>query len=215
MKSALDFYERALSDLGGAGPIQVRFRDGHLAPMPVARYLAGADAHDRELLADVAGPVIDVGCGPGRHLAALTSRGVFALGVDISPVAVARARRGGSRAVVADVFGVVPGAGTWATALLLDGNIGIGGQPDRLLSRLGALLCADGVILAELEPPQAPTGTALARIEAGGDASDWFPWARVSVSEISDVAADAGMTVERTWQCGERWFARLRSAPGG
>ena len=42
------------------------------------------------------GPVLDVGCGPGRHLHALARRGVFGLGVDLSPVggrAGARRRR--------------------------------------------------------------------------------------------------------------------------
>ena len=37
-------------------------------------------------------PVLDLGCGPGRHLAALRRRGKRGLGVDLSPVAVEFAR---------------------------------------------------------------------------------------------------------------------------
>ena len=224
MKNPLELYEQALTltaALGAAGrvdsrePMQVRFADGSLAPLAASRYMSAADPLDRELLAGIAGPVLDVGCGPGRHLHALTAQGVYALGVDLSAVAVEYACARGARAVVGDVFGEVPGAGEWATMLLLDGNIGIGGEPERLLSRLGALLASDGTVLAELEAPGTDTRTTLARIENDSEFSHWFPWARVSVSQIDGTATLAGMTVEAKWQCGERWFARLRSTSGG
>ena len=38
-------------------------------------------------------PVIDVGCGPGRHVAELAARGAIALGIDISAAAAATAAR--------------------------------------------------------------------------------------------------------------------------
>jgi SAM-dependent methyltransferase len=201
---------------GNASPGEpmVRFADGSVAPLAVTRYLSFADPFDRELLDGIAGPVLDVGCGPGRHLHALTARGVYALGVDLSPLAVEYACRRG-RAVVGDVFGEVPGAGEWATTLLLDGNIGIGGQPKRLLSRLRSLLRSDGTVLAEVEAPGTDTTTTLARIESDTDVSVWFPWARVSVSEIGAIAELAGLSVEAKWQCGERWFARLGSNSAG
>ncbi len=165
---------------------------------------------DARLLDGVAGPVLDVGCGPGRHLRALTARGEFALGVDLSPVAVALACDGGGRAIVADVFDVLPGEGTWRTALLLDGNIGIGGSPHRLLARLRSLLADGGTVLVELEPPGEIGCSLRARIETDQEASGWFHWARVSASEIGSVARAAGLRAEPAWTCGDRWFARLR-----
>lgn len=218
MREALQIYERALAGDGApASPhgAHVRFDDGSLHQFPVARYLGPADRHDRSLLADLAGPVLDVGCGPGRHLRALTAQGVYALGVDLSPMAVALARIGGARAIVGDVFGEVPGAGSWRTALLLDGNIGIGGQPQRLLGRLRGLLDPEGIVLVELGRPGSGSGSARARLEAGAECSRWFPWARVPAEEIGSVAGASGLVVEREWSCGERWFARLRFRDSG
>ena len=84
--------------------------------------------------------MLDLGCGPGRHLAALRALGKRGLGVDLSPVAVALARDRGADAINGSLWANVPG--TWRTILLLDGNIGIGGNPVALLRRAGELLAA-------------------------------------------------------------------------
>jgi len=214
MSEALTLYGRALNEaVVTSGPVSplVRFEDGALMPLPVVRYVGTADELDLRLLDDVRGPVLDVGCGPGRHLRALSARGVRALGIDLSPTAIALARSDGARAVVADIFGEVPGSGNWRTALLLDGNIGIGGDPVRLLRRLRSLLSSDGVGLVELEPPSSVRRAGRARLEHDGESSGWFAWARVAAGDLAAIAAEAGMTVEREWSCAERWFARLRS----
>jgi len=49
------------------------------------------------LLGDVSGPWLDLGCGQGRHLAALSGRGREVVGVDLSAPLLARARRDGVR----------------------------------------------------------------------------------------------------------------------
>ena len=51
------------------------------------------------LLQSLNGPVLDVGCGPGRLLAAAQSLGLTALGVDTSPEAVRYALGRGARSV--------------------------------------------------------------------------------------------------------------------
>jgi hypothetical protein len=135
---------------------------------------------------------------------------VFALGVDLSEDAVGLARGGGANAIVGSIFGELPGAGTWRTALLLDGNVGIGGAPHRLLRRIAALLEPNGEILVELDPPGAPTGSIRARLEAIDGASAWFPWARVAADEIDEIGQQAGVLVAGQWVDERRWFARLR-----
>ena len=211
MISALRMYGDGLrSGPGSAIRPYARLIDGTAIPLALERYLGPADATDEQLLDGLRGPVLDVGCGPGRHLAALAARGVFALGVDLSPVAVELAVGGGGRAIVGDIFDELPAGGTWRSALLLDGNIGIGGSPVRLLARIGALLDDAGEVLVELDPPGTWTGSTQARLERNGVASAWFPWARVAAPAIAPIARAGGFRVTEIWPLSGRWFARLR-----
>ena len=95
--------------------------------------------------------VLDIGCGPGRIAAALAESGLPSLGIDVSPSALTTATSLGRDR--AGALGVRPaaGRGRWATVLLLDGNIGIGGDPIRLLRRLRELLADDGTAVVELD----------------------------------------------------------------
>jgi SAM-dependent methyltransferase len=199
--------------LEGGPPTRARVRsaDGTLQSLPLDRWVGIADASDAEVLALAAGPVIDLGCGPGRHLAALKASGKVGLGVDLSPVAVHLARRRGATAIPGDVFGSVPHSGRWQTALLLDGNVGIGGAPVALLRRTRELLAPGGAALVELDPPGAPTIRTRIRIEAAGEVSEWFRWARVGVDGIAPLAARAGMPDVEVASAGGRWLALLRS----
>ena len=203
----------AIRHLAAGGPpagARIRTRGGALSPLPVERWVAPADAVDAAVLAEVEAPILDVGCGPGRHLAALTEAGCDALGVDLSPFAVRLARERGGAAVPGSVFGDVPRAGAWRTALLLDGNVGIGGAPAALLRRVAALLADRGVAVVEVGAPGTGAGPMCVRIEAPGLASEWFPWARVSAGEVEGLAARAGFDVEALRSHDGRWFAHLR-----
>lgn len=201
----------AATALGSGPPPRARLRlaDGRLEPLPLDRWLGPCTPADRAVLDRVVGPVLDVGCGPGRLLAALAARGVPALGVDLSPEAVVLARRRGGRAVTGSVFADVPDAGRWRTALLLDGNIGIGGDPAALLRRVAGVLAGGGETIAELSAAGGSSMRQRVRIEAPGEVSDWFPWATVSVDAIGVTAAAAGLRVQSVFQAGGRAFARL------
>src|SRR5271154_7146081 len=63
---------------------RIRFHEGACRDLDIERWLAEADDVDHRLLERVQGPVIDIGCGPGRHVEALTTRQVDALGIDLS-----------------------------------------------------------------------------------------------------------------------------------
>ena len=197
--------------LAAPGDHVLRLADGTARPVPFELWLGAATAADERVLdRALSGPVLDVGCGPGRHVHALARRGVLALGVDISPVAVSLARRRGAAAVEGSVFHRVPGGGLWGSALLLDGNLGIGGDPERLLRRVHSLLRPGGLALVETDPPGWPSTATAARLEGPDATSDWFAWAVVGADGLDALAVRAGRGVVEAWEDGGRWFAALR-----
>jgi SAM-dependent methyltransferase len=214
----LDLYAAAL---GGAALFR-RFPDGHLAPVPVRRWTGGLQAGDESLLDRCLGPSLDVGCGPGRLTAALQRRGLPALGIDVSTAALTLARSAGAAVLRRDVFGAVPGAGRWARLLLADGNIGIGGDPQRLLVRCRELLAPHGLVLVELPDPAGRAGWArpgppTIRLEDdAGRVSSWFRWAEPDAPELARLAVRARLRVVASWTAAGRSFAALgaEESPG-
>jgi SAM-dependent methyltransferase len=216
---ALALYEGAL--LGapeGAGGLHAVGEDGSRRRLPIGRWLGTPDAVEETVLARAVGPVLDIGCGVGRHVVALRRRGVRAVGIEVSAVAVAIARERGAEVIEGSIFAESPTA-AWETALLLDGNIGIGGDAARLLRRAAALLAPSGRVLVELEAPAGAPRTRRVRLEGERAVSHWMPWHFVGVEEIDGLAAGAGLVVRERWRAGDRWFAQLRrdagAGPGG
>ena len=164
---------------------------------------------DTGLLDRCSGPTLDIGCGPGRLTLALNRRGHPALGIDISAAAVRLARARGATALRRDVFAPLPGQGRWRHLLLADGNIGIGGDPHRLLRRCRELLAADGRLHAELAPPGTRSWSGAARISAGAGASEPFPWAVLAADDLPALAAATDWRVQTTWTESGRWLATL------
>jgi SAM-dependent methyltransferase len=211
---ALALYEGAL--LGapeGAGGLHAVGEDGSRRRLPIGRWLGTPDDAEETVLARAVGPVLDIGCGVGRHVVALSRRGVRAVGVEISPVAVAIARERGAEVIEGSIFAALP-TSAWETALLLDGNIGIGGDATGLLRRTAALLAPAGRVLVELEPPADAPHARRVRLEGERAVSHWMPWHFVAVGEIDGLAAGAGLVVDERWCAGGRWFAQLRRGEG-
>ena len=188
----------------------LRSPDGTALAVGAHRWLGPLTVEDDAVLARAVGPVLDVGCGPGRHVLALAERGVVALGIDITPAALDVARRRGAPVLGRSVFDRVPGAGRWSTALLLDGNLGIGGHPEALLGRVTSLLAPGGTVLIELEPPGTTPRAELVRLDIDGVGGPWFAWSAVGAEELSAPATAAGLLVEDVWPTGDRWFGALR-----
>ena len=191
----------------------LRAHTGETLDLDVDRWHAAATAEEHQLLAGLDGPVVDLGCGPGRIVVALASRGVAALGVDSSPVAVALARRRGAPVLQRDVFQPLPHEGRWKTALLFDGTVGIGGDPVRLLSRCRELLAPQGRIVAEVAPPGAGWRRLLTWFERDGRRdSPSFAWAVVGADAVGQVAGAAELDVAHvTCTDSGRWFATLEA----
>jgi SAM-dependent methyltransferase len=203
-----DIYDRAL--LGER--CWLRHRDGRVGQLPIANWIGGhgADHHfDSALLALCVGRTLDLGCGPGRLVTQLVSRGLPALGVDRSAQAVELARRNGAPVLHADIFDPLPFSGDWQTVLLADGNIGVGGDPLLLLARAADLLTHGGRCIVEFDT--APTGVLVdwMRLETSREIGPWFRWASVGIDAAADLARRVGMTVESIHSFGDRVVACL------
>jgi SAM-dependent methyltransferase len=183
--------------------------DGRDLGWRIERWIGHVEPEELHALHKATPPVLDVGCGPGRHVVALARMGVMALGVDIAPVAVGIARARGAPVLERSIFERVPGAGRWGSALLLDGNVGIGGEPEILLRRISALLRPRGRVLVEVDPPGSPTESISVRLD--GVSAGTFPWARVGAGDLETVARPAGFAMEDLWIAQGRWFGCLVS----
>lgn len=182
--------------------------------LPVGRWSGDADERDDAIVAAVLADlgqtgfgqtgqrasVLDVGCGPGRLTAAVAGRGATAVGVDMSPAAVALARARGVHARRADVLRPLPlcWTGRWDRVLLADGNLGIGGDPVMLLRRMRPLLAAGGRVVADVRAHGGVVRGPV-QIEAvdslGNTLGGPMPWAWVGADAAHDLGAAAGLTV--------------------
>ncbi|MEV6485988.1 class I SAM-dependent methyltransferase [Streptomyces sp. NPDC051576] len=195
----------------GRGPLYLRRTDGWLLPLEVERWCAAADAADHEVLRRSQGAVLDVGCGPGRLVAALAAQGRRVLGIDVSEAAVAHTVRLGGQALRRSVFDPVPGEGRWDTALLLDGNIGIGGDPRALLHRMSQLLAPGGMLIAETAVVDVDEQVQVRVADGRGATGTPFPWARLGTPALLRYARAAGWRPDGQWAAGGRSFLALRN----
>lgn len=187
---------------------------------PDNRWATPADDAERafvELVVELdVAPVLDVGCGPGRHVVALAERGIPALGIDVCERALDVARNRGASVLHRSVFDRVPAAGRWGSALLLDGNIGIGADPVRLMRRVAALLRPGGRLLVELDPPGTAADVRRVRLEivAGHGpgtvgVGPWFDFGRLPADQAEASVAHAGLDVVDIWSDRGRHLALL------
>jgi SAM-dependent methyltransferase len=196
-------YDRAL----GGERCWIRHEDGEVRALPAHRWLGArcrldggsADALDEDFDEAVTrmcnGPTIELGCGPARLIARLYDRGIPALGIDRSAAAIRLAGRGGAPALLSDVFEPLPWMGRWQTVLLVDGNVGLGGDPGRILGRAAELLRCGGRCVAEFESDAIGIRARWVRLESACDVGPWFRWASVGVDCAATLAAQVGLTL--------------------
>jgi SAM-dependent methyltransferase len=210
-------YARALQ--AGSAMLTLRPDSGHHRGEPVRfdvrSWCGEASPMERSLLESLQGPVLDVGCGPGRLLAAARPLGLAALGIDTSAEAVRRARGRGARACEQSIFAPVPQSGHWQSVILLDGNIGIGGSVTALLRRCRQLVAPSGTLLVEVEADE-EVDTAYSAVldDERGNRSEPFRWARTGTAGLASRARAGGWTVTAVQRLQGRVFCRLSPRPG-
>ncbi len=207
-------YDRAL----GGERCWIRHEDGEIRPLPAHRWLGECrddepsdEPFDEAVTQMCEAPTIELGCGPARLVARLIRRGIPALGIDRSATAIKLAGRTGAPALLGDVFEPLPGMGRWQTVLLVDGNIGLGGDPRRILGRAAELLCHGGRCVVEFDTEAIGIRARWVRLESDRDVGPWFRWASVGVDSAATLAGQVGLTLTGVRLVGGRVIADLAS----
>lgn len=194
-------------------PVTCGAYDKRVLPLETMRWTALADDVDKLVVSRCQGPVLDLGCGPGRMVQALNEAGVPALGVDMSAVAVEETRSRGALAIQSSLADRLPAEGRWGTVLLMDGNIGIDGDVTALLKRCRMLLVPGGSIVVEVDPRPAWHQTRRVRLTADrAGFSAELTWTRIGAAAVRRLAGFLDLLVVEEWTARDRAFISLQSA---
>ena len=178
--------------------------------MDVSRWNADADETDLTLLRAATGPLLDIGCGPGRMVRAAMDLGLEVLGIDVSPTAIEIATNAGLSVLTRSVFEAIPSEGEWQTALLVDGNIGIGGDVRAMLARCREILAPEGEIVIETHTDARRHRSYFGTLtDTDGGQSESFPWAEIGITPLIGLADAEGLELLQAWTLDGRNFCRL------
>jgi len=180
----------------------------------------------RKAIALARGRVLDIGCGAGRVLLHLQGRGLAAVGIDVSPLAVKVCRLRRARQVLRmSLTQLSRRLGVFDTVVMFGANFGLVGNPRRarwVLRRLHAMTSDDARILAEGHDPYprpgAPrrpgdrqhlayhaanraagrmSGQVRIRIRYQRYATPYFEWLLLSREELRRIVVGTGWRVAR------------------
>ena len=190
---------------------------------------------ERDALAHVEGPVLDLGCGAGRHALHLQERGLEVVAVDHSPGAVDVCRRRGIVDARLGDLSDPPTDKKWRTVLLMCGNLGVAGGWDdtrRLLAELSTTCAEDAVVIADtVDPTETNDPRQLAHIESNCEkgrhrgmsrlrlryremVTPWWDQLNVPKAEMGALVGGTGWSVEVHLEDGIDHLVQLRRRLG-
>ncbi len=185
------------------------YSGGPSLALDLDRWSAEADPVDLLVVSRCEPPVVDLGCGPGRMVVALNRSGRAALGVDMSAVAVTLSRGRGALALQRRISDRLPAEGRWGTVLLMDSNVGLGGDIEALLRRCCDLVGASGLVICEVDPTPDRHEVEQVVLAANG-VTGCLPWARIGAGTLARFGSALDLLVVEEWSAGERAFVTLR-----
>ena len=117
--------------------------------------------YERQAIRFARGKTLDIGCGPGRCLLYLQKKGLTAVGIDISPLAIRVCReRGAYRAILRSITEIGPDLGRFNTVVMFGNNFGLFGsaaRARRLLRTMARMTTPKARIIAESTDPYQTT----------------------------------------------------------
>jgi SAM-dependent methyltransferase len=203
--------------------------------MPPDAFLARPESWanaERQILRHVAsGPVLDLGCGGGRHALYFQDLGLDVTAVDVSPGAIEVSRKRGVRDARLLDLRSPPDDQPWGSVLMMCGNLGLGGswaETRELLALLsersapGAVLIGDTVDPTQTDEPahlryQAANrsagrhvGEVTLRLRYGDLVSPWWRLVNVPESDVAELVAETGWTLAKHLRDGADQYVALR-----
>ncbi len=178
------------------------------------------DGRERKAMRHVRGRVLDVGCGAGRVSLYLKNKGFYALGVDVSPLAIHVSKtRGLKNARVMPITKISSKLGKFGTIIMFGNNFGLFGNPHRakwLLKRFHRLTTDNARIIVESLDPYKTNdpdhleyhrfnkrrgrmpGQVRIRVRYRKYVTPWFDYLLVSKQEMRNILNGTGWGIERT-----------------
>jgi SAM-dependent methyltransferase len=182
------------------------------------------------------GRVLDVGCGAGRVALHLQQKGLDAVGIDISPLAIEVCKLRGLRdARVLPITQVSRRLGVFDTIVMYGNNFGLMGGPRRarwLLRRFHGMTSPRARIIGECRDPYATTdpdnldyhernrrrgrmgGQLRIRVRYGRRRTPWFDYLFVSPDEMRELLDGSGWSLQRLFEgAGGVYVAVIEKTP--
>ncbi len=176
--------------------------------------------HEKEAIKYAKGRCLDIGCGAGRVLLYLQEKGLYAMGIDSSPLAIKVCKlRGTKYAKVMDINGIDKfKRNSFDTVIMFGRNFGLFGSRQRakvLLRKLFAITSSEASIIAETREPYLTDnpvhfkyhawnrkrgrmpGQLRIRVRFMQYATPWYDYLYVSKPEMKDILKGTGWKVER------------------
>lgn len=173
---------------------------------------------EQELAKLVEGKVLDIGCGSGRCMKYFQEKGIEAVGIDISELAIEVAKRFGvNNCMVMDAMNLEFPENSFDTAALFGNGFGLCGLEGsrNMLKGLGNVVKPDGLLVASSRDPKIttnplhfayhqmnrgrgkPIGLVRIRVNFKDLKGDWFDLYMLEPHEVEGFIEDTSWRLER------------------
>lgn len=216
--AAVDFFRGR-----SRGPCMIERDDGFRSIEPLEPYFEDMGDWTKEevdALSSTGKSVLDLGCGPGRHLLGLQDGGAFLVGLDTSDLVLGVCRERGGRNLVRGSSRRLPfRAGTFDSAILMSNGLGLSGgttETLEMLRDLGRTLRNKGRLIAHTTDPtdeesgvdeeyrlknvveDNPLGLLRIRINYEELTGPWFHLMLMTPVEVQALLSTAGFRIVRS-----------------